>query len=272
MDRPPADDDPLTGPDPTWTEADEEEFRRTHPRPPTTLDEELLEADSPAIVSQLDDAARLRRIQEELRTGFARLAHVGKAVSIFGSARTSRDDPMYAKARETSAALGRAGFSIITGGGPGIMEAGNRGARDAGVPSIGLDIELPHEQFENEFVDLSLDFHYFFARKVMFVRYASAFVVFPGGFGTLDELFEAATLRQTAQDPPLPDRAVRLLVLAGPRRLARRAGRGRRQHRGRGRRVPDRHRQHRGGAAGRAGGGAPPPPRRCVTRCAPCDP
>src|SRR5918998_209388 len=175
MDRPPADDDPLAYVN--WTEADEEEFRRTHPRPPTTSDEELLEADSPAIVSQLDDAARLRRIHEELRTGFDRLAHVGKAVSM----------------------LGAAGFSIITGGGPGIMEAGNRGARDAGVPSIGLDIELPHEQFENEFVDLSLDFHYFFARKVMFVRYASAFVVFPGGFGTLDELFEAATLRQTAK-------------------------------------------------------------------------
>jgi uncharacterized protein (TIGR00730 family) len=196
MDRPP-DDDPLT--DLSWTEADEEEFRRTHPRPPTTSDEELLEADSPAIVSQLDDAARLRRIQEELRTGFDRLAHVGKAVSIFGSARTRRDDPMYEKARATATALGRAGFSIITGGGPGIMEAGNRGARDAGVPSIGLDIELPHEQFENPYVDLSLDFHYFFARKVMFVRYASAFVVFPGGFGTLDELFEASTLRQTAK-------------------------------------------------------------------------
>jgi len=196
---PSPDDDLLRGGDASWTEEDEEEFRRTHPRPPTTLDEELLEADSPAIVSQLDDAARLRRIQEELRTGFRQLAHVGKAVSIFGSARTPRDDPMYAKARETAAALGSAGFSIITGGGPGIMEAGNRGARDAGVPSIGLDIELPHEQFENAYVDLSLGFHYFFARKVMFVRYASAFVVFPGGFGTLDELFEAATLRQTAK-------------------------------------------------------------------------
>jgi uncharacterized protein (TIGR00730 family) len=195
----PPDEDTLPGADLNWTEADEEEFRRTHPRPPTSSDEELLEADSPAIVSQLDDAARLRRIQDELRSGFARLAHVGKAVSIFGSARTPRDDPMYAKARETAAALGRAGFSIITGGGPGIMEAGNRGARDADVPSIGLDIELPHEQFENGYVDLSLDFHYFFARKVMFVRYASAFVVFPGGFGTLDELFEAATLRQTAK-------------------------------------------------------------------------
>jgi uncharacterized protein (TIGR00730 family) len=198
MDKP-GEDEVLPGADLNWTEADQEEFRRTHPRAPTSSDEELLEADSPAIVSQLDDAARLRRIQEELRNGFQRLGHVGKAVSIFGSARTPRDHPMYAKARETAAVLGRAGFSIITGGGPGIMEAGNRGARDAGVPSIGLDIELPHEQFENTFVDLSLTFHYFFARKVMFVRYASAFVVFPGGFGTLDELFEAATLRQTGK-------------------------------------------------------------------------
>src|SRR5215218_1925948 len=198
MDQAPDDDLPPGGRT-GWTAADEEEFRRSHPRPPTSADEELLEADTPAIVSQLDDAARVRRIDEELRMGFDRLSHVGKAVSIFGSARTPRDDPMYAKARETAAVLGAAGFSVITGGGPGIMEAGNRGARDAGVPSIGLDIELPHEQFENAYVDLSLGFHYFFARKVMFVRYASAFVVFPGGFGTLDELFEAATLRQTAK-------------------------------------------------------------------------
>jgi uncharacterized protein (TIGR00730 family) len=182
-----------------WTPEDEAEFRRTHPRPPTSSDEELFEADTPAIVSQLDDAARVRRIGEELQTGFDRLAHIGRAVSIFGSARTPRTDPMYAKARETAAALAGAGFSIITGGGPGIMEAGNRGAREAGGTSIGLDIELPHEQFENAYVDISLSFHYFFARKIMFVRYASAFVVFPGGFGTLDELFEAATLRQTAK-------------------------------------------------------------------------
>jgi uncharacterized protein (TIGR00730 family) len=180
-----------------WTAEDEAEYRRTHPRPPTSLDEELLEADTTAIVSQLDDAARLRRIHDELRMGFDHLAHIGKAVSIFGSARTSREHPMYAAARETADALGRRGFAIITGGGPGIMEAGNMGARDAGAPSIGLDIELPHEQFENVYVDIGLRFHYFFTRKVMFVRYASAFVVFPGGFGTLDELFEAATLRQT---------------------------------------------------------------------------
>jgi uncharacterized protein (TIGR00730 family) len=182
-----------------WTPADEEEWKRTHPREPTSADEELFEADTPAIVSQLDDVARVHRIHEELQTGFNHLQHVGPAVSFFGSARTSRTDPMYEKARETAEALGRAGFSIITGGGPGIMEAGNRGARDAGAMSIGLDIELPHEQFENKFVDVSLNFHYFFARKVMFVRYASAFVVFPGGFGTLDELFEASTLRQTSK-------------------------------------------------------------------------
>ncbi len=185
--------------DSAWTAEDEAEYRRTHPRPPTSADEELLEADTSAIVSQLDDAARLRRIQEELRAGFDQLSHIGKAVSIFGSARTPRDHAMYAAARETASVLGRRGFAVITGGGPGIMEAGNMGARDAGAPSIGLDIELPHEQFENRYVDIGLRFHYFFARKVMFVRYASAFVVFPGGFGTLDELFEAATLRQTAK-------------------------------------------------------------------------
>ena len=167
------------------------------PREPTTSDEELLEAESAAIYSELTDDTRLDRIRDELGIGFERLAHIGKAVSIFGSARTPRDHPEYARARHMARTLGGAGFSIITGGGPGIMEAANRGAREAGVPSIGLDIELPNEQGANPWVDHPLTFHYFFARKVMFVRYASAFVVFPGGFGTLDELFEAATLRQT---------------------------------------------------------------------------
>jgi uncharacterized protein (TIGR00730 family) len=162
-----------------------------------TADEELLEAETSAVLTRLTDAQRLLRIQDELRAGFDALAHVGKAVSIFGSARTPRDHPRYAAARETARVLGEAGFSIITGGGPGIMEAANRGARDAGVPSVGLGIELPHEQGMNDYVDLPLAFHYFFTRKVMFVRYASGFVVYPGGFGTLDELFEAATLRQT---------------------------------------------------------------------------
>ena len=180
-----------------WTPEDEDAFRRSHPRPPRSADEELLEAETAAIVSQLDDSVRVRRIAEELQLGFRRLSHVGKAVSIFGSARTSADDPMYQAACDVARELGHHGYAIITGGGPGIMEAGNRGAREAGVPSIGLDIELPNEQFENRYVDLALEFHYFFTRKVMFVRYASAFIVFPGGFGTLDELFEAATLRQT---------------------------------------------------------------------------
>jgi uncharacterized protein (TIGR00730 family) len=176
----------------------------TEPRHPTSSDEELLEAETAAIVSELSDAARLERIHEELRQGFAALAHVGKAVSIFGSARTPIGDPQYERARRVARMLGSAGWAIITGGGGGIMEAANRGAREAGVPSIGLDIELPHEQAMNPYVDAGLTFHYFFARKVMFVRYASAFVAFPGGFGTLDELFEAATLRQTQKIQHFP--------------------------------------------------------------------
>jgi uncharacterized protein (TIGR00730 family) len=167
------------------------------PRHPRSSDEELLEAETSAILAELTDAQRLLRIQDELRNGFQALGRIGKAVSIFGSARTPPEDPRYEHARALARRLGEEGFSIITGGGPGIMEAANRGAREAGVPSVGLGIELPHEQGMNEFVDLSLNFHYFFTRKVMFVRYASGFVVFPGGFGTMDELFEAATLRQT---------------------------------------------------------------------------
>ncbi len=169
----------------------------TDPRDPTTPDEELLEAETLTILSELDDAARVERVAGELERGFQALAGVGKAVSFFGSARTGRDDPAYDQARGLARELGEEGFAVITGGGPGIMEAANRGAQDAGVLSIGLGIELPHEEAMNEWVGLPLDFHYFLTRKVMFVRYASAFVVFPGGFGTLDELFEAATLRQT---------------------------------------------------------------------------
>ena len=167
------------------------------PRDPTSLDEELLEAESLTIATLLDDEARLRRIGDELRNGFDALSHVGAAVSIFGSARTPQGDRFYQQARDLARRLGDSGMSIITGGGPGIMEAANRGASEAGVASIGLGIDLPQEQAMNEWVDHALEFHYFFTRKVMFVRYASAFVVFPGGFGTLDELFEAATLRQT---------------------------------------------------------------------------
>jgi uncharacterized protein (TIGR00730 family) len=167
------------------------------PRPPATLDEEILRAEETAVLSTLSDAARIERISEELEMGFEALAHVGAAVSVFGSARTPPDHPEYAMARDISRRLGEAGFAIITGGGPGAMEAANRGAVEAGVQSIGLNIELPFEQGMNPYVELGLEFHYFFTRKVMFVRYASGFVVFPGGFGTLDELFESLTLIQT---------------------------------------------------------------------------
>jgi uncharacterized protein (TIGR00730 family) len=169
------------------------------PRPPATLDEELLGAESETVVSTQSDAARIQRIRQEVAAGFRGLARVGAAVSIFGSARTPEDDAEYELARRTARTLGEAGFAIITGGGPGIMEAANRGARDAGALSIGLNIDLPFEQGINSYVDLPLHFHYFFARKVMFVRYASAFIVFPGGFGTLDELFESLTLIQTGK-------------------------------------------------------------------------
>ncbi|MDQ3644298.1 MAG: TIGR00730 family Rossman fold protein [Actinomycetota bacterium] len=169
----------------------------TQPRDPTSADEELLEAESLTIATKLDDAARIERVSEELRNGFDALAHIGKAVSVFGSARTPAGHPEFGQARDLARRLGDEGFAIITGGGPGIMQAANEGAREAGVASIGLGIDLPLEVGLNTSVDLPLQFHYFFTRKVMFVRYASAFVVFPGGFGTLDELFEAATLRQT---------------------------------------------------------------------------
>jgi uncharacterized protein (TIGR00730 family) len=129
--------------------------------------------------------------------GFEAMAALGPAVSIFGSARTPVGHPRYEQARLTAKLLGEAGFAIITGGGPGVMEAANRGAKDAGVTSVGLNIELPFEQHANEFADIALEFDHFFTRKVMFVRYASAFVIFPGGFGTLDEMFEALTLMQT---------------------------------------------------------------------------
>ena len=167
------------------------------PREPRTLDEEIIAAQETAVRSTLTDADRIARIAHELSTGFDSLAHIGAAASFFGSARTPPDHPEYALARETARLAGEQGLAIITGGGPGAMEAANLGARDAGAPSIGLNIELPFEQGMNEHVNLGLTFHYFFTRKVMFVRYASGFVVFPGGFGTFDELFEALTLIET---------------------------------------------------------------------------
>jgi uncharacterized protein (TIGR00730 family) len=169
------------------------------PRMPATLDEEIIAAQEQGVLSTLTDGARIARIRGELKLGFSKLAHVGPAASFFGSARTSPHDPEYELARDTARIVGEAGLAIITGGGPGAMEAANRGARDAGALSIGLNIELPFEQGLNPYCDIGLEFHYFFTRKVMFVRYASGFVVFPGGFGTLDETFEALTLIQTGK-------------------------------------------------------------------------
>jgi uncharacterized protein (TIGR00730 family) len=167
------------------------------PREPRTLDEEILAAQEAAVRSTLSDEDRIDRIAAELRIGFDAMAGVSAAASFFGSARTQPDDPDYKLARETARIVGESGLAIITGGGPGIMEAANRGAKDAGALSIGLNIELPFEQGGNPLCDIALDFHYFFVRKIMFVRYASGFVVFPGGFGTMDELWEALTLIQT---------------------------------------------------------------------------
>ena len=165
----------------------------------STADEDLLCCLGPAFPGAATDPERIDRIHREVEAGFAALAGVTKAVSVFGSARVGKDHPDYTTARRLAARLGTAGFSVITGGGPGVMEAANRGARDVGARSIGLRIELPYEQRANEYVDLAVDFRYFFVRKLMFVRYASGFVVFPGGFGTLDELFEALTLIQTGK-------------------------------------------------------------------------
>jgi uncharacterized protein (TIGR00730 family) len=144
------------------------------------------------------------RIQAEFVEGFGSLAEVPRAVTVFGSARTPRDHPEYAIGRELGAALAEAGYAVITGGGPGVMEAANRGCSEAGGFSIGLGIELPFEQGLNSWVDLGINFRYFFARKTMFVKYSQAFVCLPGGFGTLDELFEALTLVQTKKVTKFP--------------------------------------------------------------------
>jgi uncharacterized protein (TIGR00730 family) len=169
------------------------------PIDPTTQALELLHADSADVKATRTDEERLDAIRAELDKGFKALSGLPPAVSIFGSARTPPDNPRYERARTTAKLLGEAGFSIITGGGPGIMEAANRGAKDAGVTSVGLNIDLPFEQAANPYTDIAIEFEHFFPRKIMFVRYACAFVVFPGGFGTLDEMFEALTLMQTGE-------------------------------------------------------------------------
>ncbi len=169
-----------------------------------TQDERLLSGPTERAAFRETDTWRVLRIMGEFVEGFEELAGLGPAVTIFGSARVDREDPAYATAVEMGRLLGEAGFTIITGGGPGIMEAGNRGAREAGAASVGLNIELPFEQHVNPYVDVEVDFRYFFVRKTMLVKYAQAFVIFPGGFGTMDELFEALTLVQTGKIRDFP--------------------------------------------------------------------
>ncbi len=152
----------------------------------------------------LTDPWRVLRITSEFVNGFDALAHIPPAVTIFGSARTQTDDAEYISAVETARLLAKAGFAIITGGGPGIMEAANKGAQEGENLSIGCNIELPFEQFSNQYLDISLDFSYFFVRKTMFMKYSDAFVIYPGGFGTMDELFEALTLIQTKKVSNFP--------------------------------------------------------------------
>ncbi len=163
----------------------------------TTEDEILLRSPEPDDVFKSSDSWRVFRILGEFVNGFDSLATITRGVSIFGSARTGEDNPNYIAARETGRLLAEAGFEIITGGGPGIMEAANRGAFEAGKTSVGCNIELPFEQTQNPYQTKSLTFKYFFVRKTMFIKYSNAYIIFPGGFGTMDEVFEALTLIQT---------------------------------------------------------------------------
>lgn len=173
------------------------EVRKTHAK--RTADESLLENQFQEPEFLHTDAWRLFRIQAEFTEGFQTLAGLPPAVSIFGSARTLPSDWSYRAAEDMAQRLGRSGFAIITGGGPGVMEAANKGATEAGAISVGLNIELPFEQYINPYVTVPLTFRYFFVRKTMFVKYAEAFIIFPGGFGTLDEMSEALTLIQTGK-------------------------------------------------------------------------
>jgi hypothetical protein len=177
------------------------------PESAVTEDEKLLATptspDAPSDFRR-NDTWRVMRIASEFVEGFDTLADIAPAVTIFGSARTHPDDPTYAAAQKTARLLAKAGFTIVTGGGPGIMEAANHGAHTAKGRSIGINIELPYEQVTNPWVDTSVNFRYFFVRKTMFIKYSLAFVIFPGGFGTLDELFEALTLIQTGKISHFP--------------------------------------------------------------------
>jgi len=162
-----------------------------------TDDQKLLERRPTEFLDQ--DPWRVMRIMSEFVEGFDALAEIPEAITVFGSARVREPDPMYDASRAVGRELAGGGFAVITGGGPGIMEAANRGCQEAGGLSIGCNIELPFEQRMNDYVDLGVDFRYFFVRKTMFVKYAEGFVVFPGGYGTLDELFESLTLTQTGK-------------------------------------------------------------------------
>src|SRR5438270_7842808 len=178
-------------------------LRRDRRHEATTTDQRLLDSRGPSDWVHTDPW-RVLRIQAEFVEGFGALAEVPRAVTVFGSARTPRDHPEYQLGRDIGAALARAGFAAITGGGPGAMEAVNRGCSEAGGLSIGLGIELPFEQGLNPWVDLGVNFRYFFVRKTMFMKYAQAFICLPGGFGTLDELFESLTLVQTKKVTKFP--------------------------------------------------------------------
>ena len=166
---------------------------------PITEDEKLLQPGIDVGDFRQTDTWRVMRIMGEFIEGFDNLANIDKGVTIFGSARTHPDDPQYQAAQEVARLLAQAGFAIITGAGPGIMEAANKGARDAGGRSVGCNIELPFEQGANPYVDTLVNFRYFFVRKTMFIKYSNAFIIFPGGYGTLDEAFEALTLIQTGK-------------------------------------------------------------------------
>ncbi len=176
---------------------------RRHQVGSSTADQRLLDSRSASDWVHTDPW-RVLRIQAEFVEGFGTLAELGPAIGVFGSARTSLDDPMYAKGEQVGTKLVEAGYAVITGGGPGVMEAANKGASEAGGISVGLGIELPFETGLNEWVDLGINFRYFFARKTMLVKYSQGFVVLPGGVGTLDELFEALTLVQTEKVTAFP--------------------------------------------------------------------
>jgi uncharacterized protein (TIGR00730 family) len=198
------DENSLPGPD-GGDQVDNPTLNRAARTRKPTQDEKLLESPAEKVLPFTESEPwRVLRIMGEFVEGFETLADLGPAVTIFGSARTRDSDPMYQAAVETARLLAQAGLTVITGGGPGIMEAGNLGAKLGDGLSVGLGIELPFEQGINRYVDTPINFHYFFVRKTVFVKYAQAFVIFPGGFGTLDELFESLTLIQTGKVSNFP--------------------------------------------------------------------